>query len=152
MSTKIKLNIGCGTKKMGDDYTNIDIDPKCKPDLLCDVTEGLPYDDNSVDVVRAFDFLEHIPIGKTIFVVDEIWRVLKPGGEFEHFTPSTDGRGAFQDPTHVSFWNINSWFYFTEGPHSGMYDIQSKFKVIELGNHITHDRFRIIHTFGKFKK
>ena len=26
--------------------------------------------------------------------------------------PSTDGQGTFQDPTHVSFWNSNSiWFY-----------------------------------------
>ena len=28
--------------------------------------------------------------------------------------PSTDGRGAFQDPTHVSFWNENSFTYYTE--------------------------------------
>jgi hypothetical protein len=28
-------------------------------------------------------------------------------------TPSTDGRGAFQDPTHVSFWNSNSFWYYT---------------------------------------
>ena len=29
-------------------------------------------------------------------------------------TPSTDGRGAFQDPTHVSFYNENSFWYFTD--------------------------------------
>jgi hypothetical protein len=29
-------------------------------------------------------------------------------------TPSTDGRGAFQDPTHVSFLNENSFWYYTD--------------------------------------
>jgi O-antigen biosynthesis protein len=29
-------------------------------------------------------------------------------------TPSTDGRGAFQDPTHVAFYNENSFWYYTE--------------------------------------
>lgn len=27
---------------------------------------------------------------------------------------STDGRGALQDPTHVSFWNPNSFWYYTD--------------------------------------
>jgi len=146
-----QINLGCGNRHI-EDFVNIDFDSACQPDLLCDVTEGLPIDDNSVDVVRAFDFLEHIPLGKTIFVIDEIWRVLKPGGIFEHFTPSTDGRGAFMDPTHLSFWNINSWLYFTVGIWAGMYGIKSRFTVIELGNHITDDSLQIIHTFGKFRK
>ena len=33
-------------------------------------------------------------------------------------TPSTDGRGAFQDPTHVSFYNENSFWYFTRRSYS----------------------------------
>ena len=28
--------------------------------------------------------------------------------------PSTDGRGAWQDPTHVSFWNEHSFWYYTD--------------------------------------
>ena len=28
-------------------------------------------------------------------------------------TPSTDGRGAYQDPTHVAFYNENSFWYYT---------------------------------------
>ena len=27
--------------------------------------------------------------------------------------PPTDGRGAWQDPTHVSFWNEHSFWYYT---------------------------------------
>jgi SAM-dependent methyltransferase len=43
----------------------------------------------------------------------EIHRVLAPGGILLSHTPSTDGRGAWQDPTHVSFWNENSFWYWT---------------------------------------
>ena len=63
-------------------------------------------------MVRAADFLEHIP--DTVRLMNEIHRVLVPSGMLFSFTPSTDGRGAFQDPTHVTFFNENSFFYYTE--------------------------------------
>jgi SAM-dependent methyltransferase len=43
----------------------------------------------------------------------EIHRCLRHGGWAIIEVPSTDGRGAFQDPTHVSFWNSNSFWYYT---------------------------------------
>lgn len=39
--------------------------------------------------------------------------MLAPGGWAFIQVPSTDGRGAFQDPTHVSYWNENSFLYYT---------------------------------------
>ena len=45
--------------------------------------------------------------------MSEIYRVLCDGGWAIIQVPSTDGRGAFQDPTHISFWNENSFFYYT---------------------------------------
>jgi len=47
--------------------------------------------------------------------MQEAHRCLTPGGWFLTLTltPSTDGRGAFQDPTHVGFWNSNSFWYYT---------------------------------------
>jgi SAM-dependent methyltransferase len=93
-------------------------------DLICDVRRGLPLPDNSVGCVRAFDFLEHVPTCRdstcdhaagrcVVGMMNEIYRVLAPGGWLISRTPSTDGRGAFQDPTHVSFWNPNSFWYYT---------------------------------------
>ena len=96
-------------------------------DINCDIRAGLPVDDNSVGCIRAYDFLEHIPHcpdsacqhgadGKPFCVVgmmNEIYRVLAPGGWLISRTPSTDGRGAYQDPTHCSFWNPNSFWYYT---------------------------------------
>lgn len=144
----IKLNLGCGLKKI-EGYDNIDNNKIVTPDTVLDiVSEGLwLWADNSVDEVRAFDFLEHVPIGKTIFVIEEIYRVLKPDGIFEHFTPSTDGRGAFQDPTHVSFWNVNSWFYYTD-PNWNIYDIKALFGIIRLEDKVTDADNNVIHTYG----
>lgn len=46
--------------------------------------------------------------------MNEAFRVLAPGGFLFMEVPSTDGRGAFQDPTHISFFNENSIWYYTD--------------------------------------
>lgn len=49
--------------------------------VLCfDMTEGLPFADGSVDVVIADLSLHFFPWQQTLFVADEILRVLRPGG------------------------------------------------------------------------
>jgi glycosyltransferase involved in cell wall biosynthesis len=78
-----------------------------------DVFEYLSHcKDESVGVVRAVDFLEHVP--DKIALMNEIYRVLAPGGMLLSLTPSTDGRGAFCDPTHCSYWNELSFRYYCD--------------------------------------
>lgn len=144
----MKLNLGSGNRPIAG-YVNIDIQERVNPDVVCDVLHGLPYEDNSVDEVRSFDFLEHMPLGSQIDIITEIWRVLKGGGLFEHFTPSTDGRGAFCDPTHMSFWNILSWRYYTDDAHRSLYGIRAKFEVDTLHDVATEPG--VVHTYGKMR-
>lgn len=86
-------------------------------DIIADLSKPWPFEDSSVGVVRAFDFMEHLP--DKMHVLSEIHRVLKPGGYLLSMTPSTTGpngeagMGADQDPTHVSRWNRNSFWYVT---------------------------------------
>ena len=122
-----KLNLGCGPVKM-EGYINIDINDKWNPEIVCDIEEGFFFEDSSIDEVRAWDFLEHIHSDKVMYVIEEIWRVLKAGGNFTSSTPSTDGRGAFQDPTHKSFWNYNSWVYYMNDLMRDLYDTKAKFQ------------------------
>lgn len=75
-----------------------------------------PFDDSSVGVLRAYHLLEHL--GDTIHAMNEAYRILAPGGVFFIEVPSTDGRGAWQDPTHVSFFNENSFLYYTNESHA----------------------------------
>ena len=90
-------------------YVTIDM---ADADIIADLNEGIPLPDNSVGVLNASHILEHLK--DPIKSMREIHRVLVHGGWAFIEVPSTDGRGAFQDPTHVSYWNENSFLYYTE--------------------------------------
>lgn len=103
-------------------------------DIVCDVAEGLPLEDNSVGVIRAVDFLEHVKDSVSLF--NEIHRVLAPDGYLISRTPSTDGRGAYQDPTHVAFFNENSFWYYTEPFYKSFVPaITCQFRAVNLGTY-----------------
>jgi predicted SAM-dependent methyltransferase len=89
---------------------NVDIAPPC--DVVADLSARWPWDDSSVETIKAWDIFEHLP--DKMHTMNEAWRVLVPGGTLDLFIPTTDGRGAFQDPTHVSFWTPNDLFYFCD--------------------------------------
>jgi predicted SAM-dependent methyltransferase len=145
-----RINLGSGYRKKNG-FINLDNRPETSPDILCDLTEGLPFKDNSVDEVWAQDLLEHIPIGKVVPLIEAIYRVLKVGGRFISLTPSTDGRGAFQDPTHCSFWNYNSWLYYMDDAYRHLYGIKAKFSgtVTDMD---TDRNTKVIHTFANLIK
>ena len=84
--------------------------------VQADLSERWPFEDGSVGAIRAHDFLEHL--SDPMQAMKEAYRVLAPGGLFLTRTPSTDGRGAFQDPTHKSWWNQNSFWYWTRRQQS----------------------------------
>jgi SAM-dependent methyltransferase len=110
-------------------------------DIVADVTKGIPLPDSSVGVIRAVDFLEHIPDKVAVF--NELYRVLAHGGMLLSMTPSTDGRGAFQDPTHVAFYNQNSFWYFTERQYAAFVpQITCRFQVSRLITYVPSDWHR----------
>lgn len=80
-------------------------------DIVCNLDDGIPLEDNSVGVLNASHIIEHLK--DPIKTMREIHRVLVHGGWAMIEVPSTDGRGAWQDPTHVSFWNEHSFWYYT---------------------------------------
>lgn len=110
----------CGGFSKPDGYLSVD---KFNGDIVHDLEKGIPLPDNSCGVVRAHDALEHVKNSQLL--MNEIHRVLAPGGVLLSMTPSTDGRGAFQDPTHISFWNQNSFWYYTR-PEQAKYIHQDK--------------------------
>jgi hypothetical protein len=72
----------------------------------------LAYGDGSVGLIKANELLQRLPDRAAFF--NECHRVLAHGGLILTRTPSTDGRGAFQDPSHVAFYNENSFWYLTQ--------------------------------------
>ncbi len=147
-----KVNLGCGRRKIPG-FINVDKNLSCEPDYIVDIEkDGLPhFEDNSVDMIFCADFLEHISSARADFVIDEIWRVLKPNGLFESWTPSTDGRGAFQDHDHKSFWNMNSWIYYVNTEYRELNNVKAKFEVLHMDDVATNERMKIIHTHAILK-
>lgn len=94
-------------------------------DIVSDIMD-LMLPPNSVGVIRAVDFLEHV--SDKVALMNRLWELLAHGGMLLSMTPSTDGRGAWQDPTHVSGWNENSFWYYTEDKYRAFVpEIEAKF-------------------------
>jgi len=124
------LDLGAAHNKP-DGYLGVDQYAAPGVDFVCDMTQGIDLADSSVGVLRAVDFLEHVPDKVALF--NELYRLLAHGGMLISMTPSTDGRGAFQDPTHVSYYNENSFWYFTEANYAAFVPpIKCKFQVSRL--------------------
>ena len=131
-----RLHLGCG-KKILDGYVNVDIVSATGVDVVCDVSDGIPFPDSVFEEVLAVDFIEHIPPDRTIHLMNEVWRVLAPGGRFSIHVPSAPGITAFQDPTHVSFWNQESFTYYEDGHprrerYGVTYGIRARFRLRRL--------------------
>lgn len=102
------VELGGGINPRAGCDINIDLEDGT---IQADLNKGIPLPDNSVGVINASHILEHLHDKHKIMC--EIHRVLADGGWAFIQIPSTDGRGAFQDPTHVSYWNENCFWYYT---------------------------------------
>lgn len=103
--------------------------------------DTLPFPDNFFDSISAYDVIEHIPrqllhpdgyiIYPFIQLMNEIHRVLKPGGLFLATTPGYPRPEAFQDPTHVNIITLNTVEYFSgAAPQGRMYGFNGNFQVL----------------------
>jgi hypothetical protein len=86
-----------------------------------------------VDEIAAIDIFEHLK--SQVHVMNEAWRVLKPDALLRVVVPTTEGRGAYQDPTHCSFFNRNSFHYFSANDShrerfGDAYGIKARFDVV----------------------
>lgn len=130
----MKIDLCCGNRKP-EGFFGVDSYMNDGVDIIADLNNRFPFDDNSISHVRAYDAIEHLI--NPIFTMNEIWRVSKADGYVEICVPSTDGKGAFQDPTHRSFWNINSFLYYTSPVWIDLarqYGFIGRFEIIDLYN------------------
>jgi SAM-dependent methyltransferase len=161
MDTKT-LDLGCGETpknpfKCAEVY-GIDIRENVSENIKSAdlAVEPIPFADESFDYVTAFDFIEHVP--RIIYMpqrrfcfvelMNEIYRVLKPGGIFMSFTPAFPKAPAWRDPTHVNIITTETFpIYFDDNTRgAAMYGFNGYFRILKQGWHknnihlITHMR------------
>jgi hypothetical protein len=117
----------CGGHGKPEGYESVDVQ---NADVIADLNYRWPFESGSVGLIRAHDALEHLR--DPLHTMKEAYRCLANNGWLLTLTPSTDGRGAWQDPTHVSFWNRNSFFYYTRAEQAKYIGTPVRFQEVRI--------------------
>lgn len=128
------INLGCADNILPNCH-NVDLFQYKGVNEIVDLTKKFPYPDNYFDTIYAHDIIEHLP--DKIHTMNEIYRIASSKSRISIIVPSSNGTGAFQDPTHVSYWNERSFQYFDFNSayfrrFHGAYGIKGGFKILEL--------------------
>ena len=161
--SSVSLDLGCGRRPRNpfdaDVLNGVDISADLPDNASvneikqADLTlDPIPYPSGQCDYVTAFDFIEHLPRQVTIFrnakpaglphaasrlpfieIMNEIYRVLNPGGLFLSVTPAWPFPDAFKDPTHVNFITYDTFPSYFCGNSMGRYGFEGNFNLIKQG-------------------
>lgn len=146
-----RIHLGCGEQlKAG--WINIDRKGPATGQAWSDFVKAdleqdpIPMKEGSADFVFSEDFLEHLPPGAGIQLMNEIWRVLVPGGIMEHYVPNAGSQNDFGSPSHLSHWNWQCFEHFDVNSYRWKKDrafesIVGGFERIsaQLGGHMAED-------------
>jgi hypothetical protein len=111
---KYKINIGGGLKRYPS-FVNLDMDPLCNPDYLCNISKDeLPFEDNSVDEVYAFHILEHIGGDGFFHLIKELYRVCDDGAIIHVEVPHHRHDEMYGDPTHCRMFTVDTFRLFSK--------------------------------------
>lgn len=110
----MKLDIACG---LVNDPAFVSLDRYVWPgheaavDVIADLERPLPFSDGVFSEARAHDALEHVH--RLLPLMDELWRVLEPGGLLDVEVPKFPHPDSVGDPTHVRYFVPVTFMYFT---------------------------------------
>ena len=136
-----RVNLGCGTD-IRSGWVNLDSAPLPGVDVVHAIGDGpLPFDDASVDEVLAKDVLEHVEL---IPAMQELHRVLRPGGRLRVIGPHFTSAAVWVDPTHRTGFSVDTFGFFAReggGPFARAYYFDFAFAAVERARLVFH-RYR----------
>lgn len=77
-----------GKTELLTDYISVDVRQLPGVDIVTDITKRLPFEDDSVDVLRSAHAIEHFRPQELQPALKEWFRVLKPSGELRIYCPN----------------------------------------------------------------
>ncbi|MDD5241099.1 MAG: methyltransferase domain-containing protein [Sulfuricella sp.] len=109
---ELKINMGSGkTSKPG--FFNLDLVALPNVDIVADINQPLSaLPDNSVDAISSCHVFEHIT--NLPGLMEELYRVCRPGARIEISVPHFSNPHYFSDPTHVRPWGLYTMSYFMD--------------------------------------
>lgn len=114
---EIALELGPGRKQEKLPHATIGLNESADPmsDIYADLNYGLPFlPDECIREIHSNQTLEHIKRENFIHLMNEMWRVLVPGGIMEHNVPDYRSPWAWGDPTHFNVFTPKSFQYFCQ--------------------------------------
>ena len=107
-TTKLKshqqrLNIGCG-RQYHHDWINLDLETDDPNVLRHNVIHGLPFAENHFDVIYHSHILEHLKPENGANLMDECYRVLRPGGVLRIVVPDLERIASLYLEMHDQAW------------------------------------------------
>jgi hypothetical protein len=104
------LDFGCGPRKR-EGFLGVDRYAFDGVDHVVDLTQApWPWPDSSVEEAHASHFVEHLTAVERTRFVNELYRILVPGGKCQIIAPHWASCRAYGDPTHQ--WPPVSEFWF----------------------------------------
>lgn len=85
----MKINVACGAS-FSEGWVNVDFLPSSKEVRQVNILDGLPFDDNSCDVIYASHFLEHLTLEMAESFLRESYRVLRANGRIRIVVPDLE--------------------------------------------------------------
>lgn len=121
-----KLDFGCGPHPR-EGFTGVDI-RDFGQDITHDLRQPWPWEDESVIEAHCSHFVEHLTGLERIHFVNELYRVLVPGGTCQIIVPHWASCRAYGDYTHQWPPVSEFWFYYLNkdwrkdnAPHNDAY-------------------------------
>ncbi|MDC1066127.1 methyltransferase domain-containing protein [Candidatus Pseudothioglobus singularis] len=109
-ASRLVIEIGCGSSPKVENAITLDFIDSENIDIVTDINEGIPFEDNSVDEIHSYHFLEHVE--DLNFLLKEMNRVIKEDGLIIGTVPHFSNPYYFSDPTHKIFFGLYTFSYF----------------------------------------
>ena len=128
MADRKILDVGCGIKKFPGSI-GIDRNTDTAADIIGDLDQfPWPVESETFDEARLIHVIEHV--GDVIATMEELHRIVKPGGQIILETPHYTDFSSWCDPTHR--WHLNSFSFRYFGVDNAGFGYYSRARLREI--------------------